>query len=256
MHVAILGIGEVGRTLARDLLAAGVSLSGWDPAPHHIPDGLSFADGNPQAAQSADLILSTNLSRVAVEVAQEVLPVLGAGQVFAEMNTASPALKREIADLFEDSGASFTDVAIMAPIILKGIHTPMLASGSGAPIFSRLLSPFGAPITVVPGPAGQAATYKLLRSIFYKGLASVVIETLEAARQMDLEEWVRDQMLTILQDGSMIDRFVEGSRTHAARRVDEMSAVIDLLVEIGVQPYSSSAARERLRDLLEDEASE
>ena len=256
MHIAILGIGEVGRTLARDLLAAGATLSGWDPVPRQIPDRLHFTAGNPQAALDADLVLSTNLSRVAVEVAQEVLPSLKPGQVFADMNTASPGLKREIAHLFEDSQALFTDVAIMAPIVQRGIRTPMLASGQGAQVFSDLLSPCGAPISVLPGPAGEAATNKLLRSVFYKGVAAVVIETLEAASQLNLEGWAREQMLTILRDESMIDRFVEGSQTHAARRIDEMNAVISLLQELGVQPYSSSAARERLRDLLDNKMSE
>ena len=33
MIIAILGIGEAGGVLARDLIAAGVQLRGWDPGP-------------------------------------------------------------------------------------------------------------------------------------------------------------------------------------------------------------------------------
>jgi hypothetical protein len=76
-----------------------------------------------------------------------------------------------------------------------------------------------------------------------------VIETLEASQELNLEQWVREQMMTILQSEAMIDRFVEGSKTHAARRIHEMDAVISLLQEIGIQSYTSTAAQQRLVEL-------
>ena len=79
MIIAILGIGEAGGTLARDLIAAGVQVRGWDPEPRMIPDGLDFASSNPAAASGADIVLSVNWASVAVEVATEVAPVLQPG---------------------------------------------------------------------------------------------------------------------------------------------------------------------------------
>jgi len=255
MHVAVLGIGEVGSTLARDLLASGVPVSGWDPVPRQLPDGLTFAASNPDAAKDADLVLSVNLASAAVEVAQEVVPSLQQGQVYADMNTAAPQVKRQIDHLFQNSPALFTDVAIMAPILPRGIQTPTLACGAGAEAFSRFLTPHGMPVSVLNEPAGQAATQKLLRSIFYKGIAAVVIEALEAAQALNLEPYIRDQMMTILRDEAMIDRFVEGSITHAERRIHEMDAVISLLEEVNVQPHTSAAARQRLVELATDKES-
>lgn len=256
MHVAILGIGEVGSTLASDLLASDVQVSGWDPDPRNLPAGLHFADSNADAAKDADLILSTNLAAVAVDVAQEVLPYLRDGQVYADLNTASPATKQSIDQLLAACPALFTDVAIMAPIAPKRIKTPLLASGAGASRFAEMFAQFGAPITVLSEPAGQAATLKLVRSIFYKGLAAVVIEMLDAAQKLDLDSYAREQMMTILRDEDMIDRFVEGSRIHARRRIHEMDAVIELLQSLDVQTYSSSAARHSLMDLLGEEGRE
>jgi 3-hydroxyisobutyrate dehydrogenase-like beta-hydroxyacid dehydrogenase len=256
MRVAILGIGEVGSTLARDLLAANVSVSGWDPNPRNLPTGLQFASSNPDAVTEADVILSVNRAAVAVDVAREVLPHLKAGQVYADMNTSAPAIKQAIDQLFQNSPAVFADVAIMAPIAPKGIRTPMLACGGGAAKFAELLSPFEMPITVLDEPAGQAATQKLVRSIFYKGLAAVVMETLEAAEKLDLTAYAREQMMTILQDEPMIDRFVSGSRIHASRRIHEMDAVIEMLLELGVPSHTSAAARQRLKELLEKEGDE
>lgn len=254
MRVAILGIGEVGSTLARDLLAKNVVVSGWDPNPRNLPDGLHFASSNPDAVKDADLILSANVAAVAVEVAREVLPHLRSGQIYADMNTSSPMIKQEIALLFQDCPALFADVAVMAPIAPQGIRTTLLVSGAGAQQFADHYQQFGAPITVLDEPAGQAATLKLIRSIFYKGLAAVVMETLEAAEKLDLTPYAREQMLTILRDEPMIDRFVTGSRIHARRRIHEMDAVIELLQSIEVQTHCSAAARQRLIELLEEEA--
>ena len=255
MRVAILGIGEVGSTLASNLLAAGVQVSGWDPNPRNLPDGLHFAASNAEAVKGANLILSANLAAVSVDVAREVLPQLEENQVYADMNTASPGTKQAIDSLLADSPALFADVAIMAPIAPKRIRTPLLVSGNGASQFAELYSKFGSPITVLDEAAGYAAILKLVRSIFYKGLAAVVIETLEAAEKLNLDAYAREQMMTILRDEPMIDRFVNGSRIHARRRIHEMDTVIELLQSLDVETYSSEAARAHLIDLLE-EASE
>ena len=45
----------------------------------------------------------------------------------------------------------------------------------------------------------------------------------------------------------LLDRLLEGSRAHAARRVDEMEAARELLRELGIEPRI--ARRERLRSL-------
>jgi 3-hydroxyisobutyrate dehydrogenase-like beta-hydroxyacid dehydrogenase len=254
MRVAILGIGEVGSTLARGLLAQDVHVSGWDPYPRNLPEGLRFADSNPDAVQDADIILSTNLATVAVDVVREILPHLKAGQVYADMNTSSPMMKEEIALLFQDCPALFTDVAIMAPIAPQGIRTPLLASGTGAAQFAEGFQQYGSPITILDEPAGHAATLKLVRSIFYKGLAAVVMETLEAAEKLQLTPYAREQMLTILKDEPMIDRFVTGSRIHARRRIHEMDAVVEMLESLEVQAHCSSATRQRLIELLEEDA--
>jgi 3-hydroxyisobutyrate dehydrogenase-like beta-hydroxyacid dehydrogenase len=252
MNIAILGIGEAGGALARDLLQQGVTLSGWDPEPQNLPDGLLFAGSNPAAARDADLVLSTNRAAVAVEVAREVLPVLGPGQVYADLNTAAPEIKRQIDELFRDGPAQFADVAIMSPILPHGVRTPTLACGGGAGAFFRILSGYGMPVTVLDGPAGQAAVYKLLRSTFYKGVAAVVLETAEVAEALGLEAWAREQMLTVLKEEAMIDRFIRGSKKHAARRAHEMDAVIDMLTAEGVRPLTSAAARERLIELTNE----
>lgn len=252
MKVAVLGLGEAGSRFAADLLEAGVEVTGWDPRltdrQEERPPDVDFAAGNAAAAANADVIFSVNLAPAAREVAREVAPVLHEGQIFAELNTASPQLKREIASLVEPSGADFVDVAIMAPVPPKGLRTPMLISGPGSAAFEARLLPLGMNLKVVDAEPGSAATRKLLRSIVYKGFAAAVTECLEAGRRLGLEQHAREQIATLVEE-EVIDRFESGSRYHARRRIHEMEAVEELLETIGVVPLTSRAALERLREL-------
>jgi 3-hydroxyisobutyrate dehydrogenase-like beta-hydroxyacid dehydrogenase len=249
MIVAVLGIGEAGGTLARDLIAAGIVVRGWDPDPPKVPDGVDFAADNPAAASGADLVLSVNWASVAVEVAEEVAPVLKAGQLYADLNTVSPQNKRDAAVIIERTGALFVDAAVMAPILPKGLGTPVYASGRGAALFAEKMSPLGMPVTVLDGGAGSAATHKLVRSIMYKGVAAVVMECLEAGEALHMGEYARAQMMTILGDESLIERFVAGSKKHAGRRIHEMEAVVEMLESAGVSAFTSRAALEKLKEI-------
>jgi 3-hydroxyisobutyrate dehydrogenase-like beta-hydroxyacid dehydrogenase len=247
--VAVLGIGEAGGRLARDLIAAGVVVRGWDPEPRQIPEGVDFAASNPAAVNGADVVLSVNWASAAVEVAEEVAAVLKPEQLYADLNTASPQNKREVAAIIEETGALFVDAAVMAPIMPKGLGTPVYASGSGAALFAEKMSPLGMDVTILEGEAGMAATHKLVRSIVYKGMAAVVMECLEAAEALNMGEYGRGQMRTLLRDEGMIDRFVEGSKKHAGRRVHEMEAVVEMLESVGVSAFASRAALEKLREI-------
>jgi 3-hydroxyisobutyrate dehydrogenase-like beta-hydroxyacid dehydrogenase len=252
MIIAILGIGEAGGTLARDLIAKGITVRGWDPMPRNLPDGLDFAESNPDAVSGADIVLSVNWASVAIEVANEVAPVLRPGQLFADMNTAAPQLKRELAPIIEKTGSLFVDAALMDPVPPKGLGTQVYASGSGAEKFTEKMTPLGMPVTYLDREAGNAATHKLVRSIMYKGVAAVIIECLEAAEKLNMTEYARAQMLKIIYDEPMIDRFVSGSIKHAKRRVEEMKAVIEMLDSIGVSAFTSQAAVNRLKELMEE----
>jgi 3-hydroxyisobutyrate dehydrogenase-like beta-hydroxyacid dehydrogenase len=251
MIVALLGIGEAGGALARDLIAKGVLVRGWDPEPGRIPDGLDFASSNPAAVSGVDIVLSVNWASVAVEVAAEVAPVLQPDQLFADLNTAAPQNKRDVAAIIEKTGALFVDAALMDPVLPKGLGTPVCASGSGAEIFVEKMTPLGMPVTFLDHEAGHAATHKLVRSIVYKGIAAVVMECLEAAEALNMREFARAQMMTLLRDEAMIDRFVNGSLKHARRRVHEMEAVVEMLNSIGVSAFTSQAAMQRLKEIAE-----
>src|SRR5262249_61621993 len=93
-------------------------------------------------------------------------------------------------------------------------------------------------IVVQDGPAGRAATRKLLRSVFYKGMAASILEALEAARAVGYEDWLRENIAEELAkaDSSTVDRILTGTRRHAVRRGAEMEAAAAMLTKFGLPP--------------------
>jgi 3-hydroxyisobutyrate dehydrogenase-like beta-hydroxyacid dehydrogenase len=240
MEVAVLGLGEAGGRIAAELVAAGCTVRGWDPA--RRPEGVANADSDLTAVRGADVVLSINAAAVALDAAARVAGELGSDVLYADLNTASPQLKRELAAALP---VRFADVALVGVVPDSGLATPALASGAGAERFAELFRPLGMPVDVVGPDPGDAAGLKLLRSVFMKGMAASAVESLEAARAAGVEDRVRADIAAVIGE-PLLDRLLSGSRLHAVRRVDEMRAAAGYLEELGVEPRVASAAAEWL----------
>jgi 3-hydroxyisobutyrate dehydrogenase-like beta-hydroxyacid dehydrogenase len=107
------------------------------------------------------------------------------------------------------------------------------------------------PVEVVAGEPGQAAGLKLLNSVFMKGLAAAVLESVEAASRRDADDWLRGQIAEIIGE-PLLERLVSGSVAHAERRRDEMDAAAAYLGELGVEPRVAEAAAGWLGQLAEE----
>jgi 3-hydroxyisobutyrate dehydrogenase-like beta-hydroxyacid dehydrogenase len=106
-------------------------------------------------------------------------------------------------------------------------------------------------VEALDGPAGEAAERKLLRSVFAKGMAAAAIEALAAARAAGCEEWLHGELVATLSgaDEALLARWLEGSRLHAVRRVEEMEASAAMLDELGTPTRITTAARDWLAQL-------
>ena len=253
-RIALLGLGEAGGEIARDLVAAGADVRGYDPAVPP-PSGVDRRVSEADAVRDADLVLSVNSSHDAVPALTNAMPALAPGTIWADLNTAGPSVKAGLVELLAGREVAVVDVALMAPVPGQGLHTPMLVSGPGAERYAALLGPLGAPVTVQPGPAGEAISRKLLRSVFYKGLAAAVVEAMAAAEAAGCPDWLRDNIGTELAgfDERTIDRLIDGTHRHARRRADEMTAAGAQLRDLGVTPRVADAARDLLIELRDRE---
>lgn len=250
--IALLGFGEAGSTFGHDLLERGVTLRVYDPKVAADPPAVT-AGSEAEAVRGADLVLSVNSAHAAPDALAAGAPGVEPHAVWADMNTASPMAKERLAATARSHGIAFADIAIMAPVPGKGLSVPMLVSGDAAEQVVRVLRPLGADIDLEPGAAGSAARRKLLRSVFFKGLAAAVYEAMEAGRAAGCEDWLRANIVGELTaaDASTVDRLISGTVKHAARRVDEMDAAAEMLTDLGVEPSVARASRDLLQRLVE-----
>ena len=202
-------------------------MRGYDPAVRGV-DGVEDFGDEAQAARGAGVVLSVNAAAAAVDAARVAAAELRSGQVFADLNAAAPALKREVAAVVEPTGAAFADVALHAsgprpghPHAGARIRAPARTAFAQHAAAAR----HAASRTWAAEP-GEAAARKLLRSVFMKGLAAAVEERRRRREAAGCEDWLRedvDRTLRARTRGS-VDRLLEGSRKHAVRRTEEMAA--------------------------------
>ena len=247
---ALIGLGEAGRIYASALHGAGHRVRGYDPIATDTPPGVARAATAAEAVAEADLVLVLTGARAAASVAQEVLSVMRPGALYADMTSSQPEAKRTVAAA--STTARVVDVAILGAVIALREKTPLMVSGAGAEDFAAVARSIGAPVTVIDGDAGVAMQHKLIRSVFMKGLASVVIEAADAADQAGIGTWIRNEMAQQLAgDGlATIARFESGTRKHAQRRSQEMQDVCELLSSLGVSHRMSVASSESMKAMI------
>jgi 3-hydroxyisobutyrate dehydrogenase-like beta-hydroxyacid dehydrogenase len=249
--IAVLGLGEAGSEIAAGLAAGGAVVHAFDPKVRAPAPILGFGS-DADAASGAGLILSLTSAHEAILALRLALSGIETGAIYADLNTGSARLKATLAETAASAGVAFADVALMAPVPGLGLRTPMLACGAAAGDYARILRPLGAAVTVLPGPPGTAATRKLVRSVFYKGLAAAITEALRAGRAAGCEDWLHDDIGQVLADASAatVDRLEQGSVRHARRRMDEMMAAGDLLDDLGVPSRVARASQGWLEQLM------
>ena len=248
--VAVLGLGEAGSLLARDLVHGGAVVRGWDPDFHGDLSGIPLAASAAEAISGADIVISVNWATVAAEVARDAVPLLRAGMIYADHNTAGPILKEELDAIVAPTGASFVDVAMMAPVPPLGMKVGMFVAGAGdgPERLATFYRQFGTPVDIVGAKPGEANARKLTRSVFFKGMSSCVWEALEAARAVGVEDWLRSDIIKtfVNADASFIDRLIDGTAKHAVRRAHEMRDSEAMLVDLGTPTTMVTATAESL----------
>jgi 3-hydroxyisobutyrate dehydrogenase-like beta-hydroxyacid dehydrogenase len=252
MRVGVLGLGEAGSLIAADLVGAGDDVHAFDPSEVPTPEGVERHARPEAAVTGCKLVLAVTPGSQARAALEGAVDGLGGQAVYADLSTGSPGLKEELATVVSGHEALFADVALMSPVPGRGLSAPALVSGSGATQFADLINGRGGRVEVVGPRAGEAATRKLLRSVVMKGLAALLIESMEAAEHAGESDWLWAHLVAELTsiDTAMLQRLRLDTAPHAGRRLDEMKAAQDLLVELGVTAHMTRATIEHLERLV------
>ncbi len=262
--IALLGFGEAGSVIARDLCAEG----GWRdgaPARELIAIDTACEDGARGAAMrveaerrgvplsrdytaalgTADLVISVVTGTEARAAATMARPWLRPGTLYADVNSITGPETRVVAAALAHGGVDFVDVAAMGVFKVTGIATPLLLSGPRAPALAAFVAAVGGRARVLNETVGDASAVKILRSVLMKGLEALSVECLVAARRQGLVSEVLDNLGDV--DAMGFAAFVRALATthlvHAKRRLEEMEKAQQNLAESGVPALMTGATQ-------------
>jgi len=258
--ICLLGLGEVGNTLAADLTALGcANLAAWDwqfPNADSLPSrhaaaypALRQAAAADTAAQGCSIVISAVTAGQDLAAAQSVLPGLESGAWFLDVNSVSPATRLEVADAVHAAGGRYVEAAIMSPIAPRRIASPILAGGPHASDFVTLAHGLGfSGMRFCDSRIGQASATKMCRSIVVKGVEAILTEALLSARRYGVEDEVIASLQNLLPHPDwqgharyMISRALQ----HGTRRAEEMREAARTAAEAGIEPLMSEACARR-----------
>jgi 3-hydroxyisobutyrate dehydrogenase-like beta-hydroxyacid dehydrogenase len=263
LRLGFLGFGEAGYHFGKGLTAAGLrgiaafSPSGANAAPgdairtRAAEAGVELVASPKELCARANVIMSLVPGKTALAALRAIRPHLGASHLYVDATTNSVKAMEKAAALIADR-AGFADAAIMGSIPLGGIKTPIVVSGSHAEAFRAALAPFGMVIQVVGDKPGAASAMKLIRSVCMKGIAAVLLESLEAAQRAGLLDYVPADLAASIDERpfeQIIKRYVCGSAVHAGRRVHEMTDCLELLRTLHSSNSMTRATRAKLASL-------
>ena len=256
LNIAFIGFGELGQRFARDLGArADTALSAYDivfddPAKREarlaamsvgkVVAKRDHADACSGAAIIISAVTADQVEAVAATAAKHLKP----GQLFLDVNSASPATKRRAARIVEASGADYVEGAVMAAVAGPGIKVEILTGGPKAGRAAELLNAVGMNLTPVAHEYGKASAIKLCRSIMIKGLEALIVDSSRASTHWGVE---REVTASLSRTFPSIDwpklavDMTERVATHGIRRAAEMREAADMLSEIDIDPGLAAA---------------
>jgi 3-hydroxyisobutyrate dehydrogenase-like beta-hydroxyacid dehydrogenase len=249
LHFAFIGFGELGQRFARDLLLRkAVRVSAYDlkfdePAQGRLRReaveaiGVRPARSAADACQSADVIVSAVTADQTFPVVQAAAEFVRPGQLFLDVNSASPETKCRAADAMVSTGAHYVEGAVMGAVLKPGITVEILTGGPHAERAAMLLNPLGMNLKPTSRDYGKASATKLCRSIVMKGLEALMVECSAASKHWGVEAPVYqslDRTYKGLDFAALADDMNERVSTHGVRRAAEMREAADMLDGMGL----------------------
>ena len=257
-----IGFGEAAQHISRGLKAAGAGpMQTYDILFDKPGDagerlrkraaeiGVACRASHAEAVKGSDIVLSAVTAASSNEAARAAASGMKAGQLYMDINSTSPAVKRLNAEAVAASGARFVEAAVMESVPPHGHKVPILLAGAAARELADLLRPLGMRVEPVGEKIGQASSIKMFRSVIIKGMEALMLESLYAASEMGVTERVLESLAGTypgMDWPKAVDYLVGRTAQHGPRRVAEMREVARTLRDMGHESLMADATANRI----------
>src|SRR6266851_409133 len=186
MRIAFIGLGNMGGSMALNLIKAGHTLVVYDvrreSAKPHLDAGAKWADGPKAVAREGELILTSLPGPADVEAvalgAGGILEGAQPGSVYADLSTNSPTVMRKIHAALKEKGVHVLDAPVSGGAIGAKRGTLQVLVGGDESIYREVKDVFGGFGNSVGymGPIGAGTIAKLVHNMISIVTRSVVAE--------------------------------------------------------------------------------
>jgi len=264
-RIGFIGIGLMGRHMARRILEAGYPLTVWnrhrDKTESLVADGAVWADSPCDVALDTDIVITMVTDGAASEAVicdrNGVLAGAHPGLRLIDMSSIAPSISRRIATQAADYAVPMLDAPVTgAPHVAKDGGLGIMVGGSLALLEQcrPLLSVMGKSIVHV-GDNGQGVTLKLINNSIMAVAVQGVAEAVTMARKCEIDP---ERVFEITQLGGartaamdvrgrrMIDREFDAGFSIDNMHKD-LTTAVRLATEVRASVPAASAALEILR---------
>ncbi len=265
-RIGFIGIGLMGRHIARHLLEAGYSLSIWNRSEEKARDllasGATWADSPRGVAQVSDIVITmvtdSSASEQVVCGTDGILEGTREGAILIDMGSIAPEMSRSIADRAREKGVLMLDAPVTGnPKVAQAGKLGVMVGGPRE-TFEKCLPLFeilAAKIVYVGEKNGMGTTLKLINNL----ILGVAIEAVSEAMVLSAKAGIDPQKVIDItsvggaRTGAMETRgarmikhdFSPGFSTDNMYK--DLSSVIKLADEYGVCLPATSSTWDILR---------
>lgn len=264
--VAVIGLGLMGRPMARNLARAGASVVVHNrspgPAAELAAEGMVAAISPLAAAQAADTLILMLTDTPAVEaVAEAVLGALTPGHLVIDMGTTAVGATRRLAARVRAAGAEWVDAPVSGGQVAAEAASLTIMAGGTPDAFTRALPLFqalGRRITHV-GDSGAGQIAKTANQVIVGLTIGAVAEALALAKAAGADPArVREAIRGGFAESRILElhggRMVSGDFTPGARvttQLKDLTQAEALAEEAGIDLPAVSLCKELYELLVE-----
>ena len=201
MKVGFIGLGNMGKPMALNLMAAGHEVNGFDTAPVEA-EGLHILSTASEAAKGADVVI-TMLPNGAIlrSVAETVLPAMSAGAVFLDCSTVDVDSACAVAAMAAEAKVIPLDAPVSGGIggASAGTLTFMVGGSEAGFEKAKPLFDIMGQKAVHCGPSGNGQAAKICNNMILGATMIVTCEAFALADKLGLD---RQSMFDVVSTSS------------------------------------------------------
>lgn len=263
MNIGFIGYGEVGSEMSKGFSNYKVdNIIAYDPLITNFNSKklsdrtcITFYESIEKCfEQNLDIVFVAVPANNAKEVWDVVNRIEVGDTILVDLTTASSDEKQLINEQMKLKEKSIIDAAILGALKVYQNKVPIIASGKNVDKFIEISRNVGMNVNKLNENVGDATNFKFIRSIYTKGLSTLLYEVMETAEKLGLEDKIFDSITETMNKDSfeeIINRYINSNVKHSKRREVEMGHVIEFMQSNGIEPHMTRGTKLKLEKITE-----